>query len=95
MYQVEADHQVVSLNVNSMTVLDKAGNTLATAEREHDQAPWIIKAPNVDDATATTRAEAVGALSQKVYESLGPNDNDEIPGDGYSMMVPPGLMEMA
>lgn len=87
MYQVKTDHQIVAFGENLMRLFDRDGTELVTATRTDDE--WTIHAEGLDDTTATSRAEAVTAMTEHAL-AAHPREG----GQGYSTFVPSGLLDM-
>lgn len=81
--RVRTDHQIVAFGNNLMGLFDGDGTQLVTATRT--ETGWEITADGADPVTATSRAEAVTAMTDTALAIL--------PGDGYSCLVPHGLTD--
>lgn len=84
MHQVQTDHQIVSANPDLMLLIGEDGSTLVSAQRSGGK--WTIHADNIKDATASTRPDAIQALTDHALAAS--------PGTGYSTLVPHGLPEL-
>ena len=95
MYEVRFDHQVIALGTEEMALLDSSGATIIGATWADDE--WTVTTASGDEyMTAANRQDAVQAMTQLAYETLGPNPNArEGVGDGYVTMVPPNIVSMS
>lgn len=85
MHQVKTDHQIVAFGTAQMALFDNAGgDPIVTATREG--AKWAIHAEGAKDVKAASRSDAVTALIEHALKVL--------PGEGYSTLVPHGLLDM-
>lgn len=93
--QVKTDHQVVAFGSDLMHLFDsEAGIVLVSATRGPG-GEWTITAldpPNpVADVTASSRTDALTAMTEHVFNALGPSGPN---GEGYSTLIPHGMSEL-
>lgn len=82
---VATHHQVVALGDNLMQLRDRqTGQVIVSACRESDT--WSISCQGADNMAATSRSEAITAMTEQALKVLD--------GTGFSALVPHGLREM-
>lgn len=97
--QVQTDHKIIAHNVNLMQLYDGDGNVIVTAQRGHDQEPWVLSTDMLHADTGkklkakTIRNDDGDSPREPVILAMTEMSLAVLPETGYSTLVPHGLAQ--
>lgn len=87
-YEVGTDLKVVPFGENKMVVFDQTGTEIIIAQRNSKAEDWFVTSPVAEweESTSGPRSKVLQLMLSKAL--------DVLPQQGFSALVPHGLVEM-